>query len=216
MEHYDPYRYEEMVAGGWEPDQESLDQHQADAALLSVGLRLNELDTLDEDDLRHHLLVAAQKAYDLRNDYIDALLSDPSPASVAVATPPPAPKPTTFTIRSQTLSPPEQAMFKALRAAHWRFIAEPPWFFGTDQLRPDFMIWWSGTKGSGFVVVEIDSDEWHSGPSAHEHDEVRERTWENMGLQFLRFSGRQALRDTLDCLKVIRERCVAIWGPEPR
>jgi hypothetical protein len=110
------------------------------------------------------------------------------------------------------LTMPEVRLYDALKETGWLFVPQPQFLASeTIDSRPDFLIFWKHRAQCG-VLVEIDSDRFHSVPSVREKDEVKERQFESRGFQYLRFSAKEVLADPITVLKHITEYCVGKWG----
>lgn len=110
------------------------------------------------------------------------------------------------------LTMPEVKLYDALKETGWLFVPQPQ-FLASDTIdsRPDFLIFWKH-RAQYSVLVEIDSDRFHSTPSIREHDEAKERRFESRSFQYLRFSAKEVLKDPIAVLQQITEYCSGRWG----
>lgn len=108
------------------------------------------------------------------------------------------------------LTPPELRLYDMLKEANWLFSPQVAFVCGDVRRITDFLIYWK-RKHDRAVIVEVDSDAYHQ-PSQREADEERERRFQALGFQFLRFSAKQVLADPLDVMKRITAFCESRWG----
>lgn len=111
------------------------------------------------------------------------------------------------------LTPPEARLYDLLKAGQWTFVPQPAVVFGEESwLGPDFLIYWGG-KASNAVMVEVDSDQFHSKPSQRERDEWKERRFQSMGFEYVRFSAKACLNEPLEVIAEIQKFCINRFGP---
>lgn len=108
------------------------------------------------------------------------------------------------------LTPPEVRLFDMLKEANWLFSPQVAFVRGDVRRITDFIVYWKGRHDKA-VIVEVDSDAYHL-PSQREDDEDRERRFQALGFQFLRFSAKQVLAEPLDVMKKITAFCEGRWG----
>jgi len=113
------------------------------------------------------------------------------------------------------LTPPELRLYDRLKAAGWTFVPQPAVVFGEESypyLSPDFLIYWGG-RADQAVMVEVDSDMFHSKPSQREKDEWKERRFQSLGFGYLRFSAKSCLQEPLEVIAEIQKFCMTKFGP---
>lgn len=110
------------------------------------------------------------------------------------------------------LTPPEVKLYDALKETGWLFIPQPP-MLASDEIdrKPDFLLFWKHRAQFG-VLVEVDSDRFHSAPSQREADESKERLFESRGFQYLRFSAKAVLDDPFAVIRQINDYCSRKFG----
>jgi len=105
------------------------------------------------------------------------------------------------------LTPPEVKLYDAMKEASWMIVPQPAFLEGESvDKRPDFLLYWRG-RANMPVLIEVDSDRFHSAPSQREKDEDKERLFEARGFGYLRFSAKEVLDDPLTVVRKITAFC---------